>query len=107
MAKQLRAKKGGEIGMNGELYAGGTFLPNTQLSKMAKSARRSALRKVEIEPYKWVEAREGLRPIFGLFSYKPEAHPEMRDRINPAMFDIPQLDSLYEAWMRGERWVAV
>lgn len=30
-----RAKKGGEIGMNGEFYKGGSFLPSTQLPKQS------------------------------------------------------------------------
>jgi hypothetical protein len=30
-----RAKKGGEIGMNGEFYKGGLFLPSTQLPKQS------------------------------------------------------------------------
>ena len=32
-----RAKRGGEIGKNGEFYAGGTFLPSTTLGKMTSS----------------------------------------------------------------------
>ena len=37
MHAMTRAKRGGEVGMNGEFYAGGTFLPNTKLGKMARS----------------------------------------------------------------------
>lgn len=37
MTTMTRAKRGGEVGMNGEFYAGGTFLPNTKLGKMARS----------------------------------------------------------------------
>ena len=37
MITAKRAKVGGEIGKNGEFYAGGTFLPNTTLAKMTKS----------------------------------------------------------------------
>ena len=37
MNAATRAKAGGEVGMNGEFYAGGTFLPNTKLGKMARS----------------------------------------------------------------------
>jgi hypothetical protein len=37
MATATRAKAGGEVGMNGEFYAGGTFLPNTKLGKMSLS----------------------------------------------------------------------
>lgn len=99
---QKRATKGGETGMNGEFYAGGTYLPRTSLTKMAKASKRAGSRKVEIEPFKWVEAREGFRPIFGQFPYKPESHPEMRDR-GPG---YRHLDSLYTAWIDGGRWVA-
>jgi hypothetical protein len=34
-----RAKQGGEIGINGERYAGGTFLPSTRLPKRGAGAR--------------------------------------------------------------------
>lgn len=37
MTTATRAKRGGQVGMNGEFYAGGTFLPNTKLGKMARS----------------------------------------------------------------------
>lgn len=37
MTGMKRAKVGGEVGKNGEFYAGGTFLPNTTLGKMARS----------------------------------------------------------------------
>jgi hypothetical protein len=37
MTTATRAKVGGEIGKNGEFYAGGTFLPSTTLTKMARS----------------------------------------------------------------------
>jgi hypothetical protein len=112
---QKRAKAGGEIGMNGETYAGGTFLPRTQLSKMAKASRRSGSRKVEIEPFKWVEARDGFRPILGKFPYHPAKHLEMKGRIcwtalwgcsaQDAEQTVATLDALHAAWMQGERWV--
>jgi hypothetical protein len=37
MTTATRAKVGGEIGKNGEFYAGGTFLPSTTLTKMSRS----------------------------------------------------------------------
>jgi hypothetical protein len=37
MTTATRAMRGGEVGMNGEFYAGGTFLPNTKLGKMSTS----------------------------------------------------------------------
>lgn len=39
MTTAKRAPKGGTIGINGLQYAGGTFLPSTQLAKMDKSTK--------------------------------------------------------------------
>lgn len=46
-----RATKGGQIGMNGEYYNGGQFLPNTTLPKGAPTAKQieSAERKAKQE----------------------------------------------------------
>lgn len=52
-----RAPSGGTIGMNGEHYAGGEFLPSTTLSKGApKSKYKQGSGKQEIENYKWAAA---------------------------------------------------
>jgi hypothetical protein len=101
---QTRAKRGGETGKNGEQYAGGTFLPTTTLGKMAKRTICKGPRRVQIERFVWVDAREGFRPIFDQFPYAPEAHPQMRERVNPAYVDVPRLDTLYALWAQGERW---
>jgi hypothetical protein len=37
-----RAKKGGQVGLNGEFYKGGTFLPNTRLPKQGSSKHSAA-----------------------------------------------------------------
>jgi hypothetical protein len=55
MTTATRAKVGGEVGMNGEFYAGGTFLPNTKLGKMSRS-----------KPTGNRPARTILNPVFGL-----------------------------------------
>lgn len=61
---QTRAKKGGQIGKNGEFYAGGTFLPTTQLSKMTRPTVQRGSGKQQIEPYKWEVAPEGKKSLF-------------------------------------------
>ena len=61
---QTRAKKGGQIGKNGEFYSGGTFLPTTQLSKMARPAVSKGTGKQEIEPFKWEVAPEGKKSLY-------------------------------------------
>ena len=55
MITATRAKRGGQVGMNGEFYAGGTFLPNTKLGKMARN-----------KPAGNRPARTILSPVFGL-----------------------------------------
>jgi hypothetical protein len=55
MTTATRAKVGGEVGINGEFYAGGTFLPNTKLGKMSRS-----------KPTGNRPARTILDPVFGL-----------------------------------------
>lgn len=59
-----RARAGGERGMNGEMYAGGQFLPNTQLPKRCPAARRGGPRRALIEPGVLAEIPEGQNAIF-------------------------------------------
>ena len=59
-----KAKKGGEIGANGEFYKGGQFVadnPNTAKGMAEKKGQR----KIQIEPYKWVLAGALELPIMG------------------------------------------
>jgi hypothetical protein len=51
--QQTRAMKGGEYGQNGEFYAGGTFLPNTQLAKTVKRGKAQRIGKRQILPFVW------------------------------------------------------
>jgi len=62
-----RAKAGGQVGMNGETYKGGQFLPNTQLPKQGGAPRSKAKRSnlALIEPGVLVDADEGQVAIFG------------------------------------------
>jgi hypothetical protein len=66
MTTQKRAKQGGEIGKNGEHYAGGTFLPSTTLTKMGRTVAKGS-GKVQIQPYMWV-ASEGRKSLFEAFT---------------------------------------
>lgn len=63
------AATGGQVGVNGSFYLGGQFLPNSEMTvKGAKQVqKRTAPRKVEVEPYKWVESREGMLPLYRRF----------------------------------------
>lgn len=54
-----RAKKGGEMGANGEWYEGGKFLNTVPENAKREGSVKAKPRKIEIEPYKWVLAPEG------------------------------------------------
>ena len=59
-----RAKKGGELGANGEWYEGGKFIATTERPK-SQAEIRKATRKQETAPYVWEVAPEiGLVAIF-------------------------------------------
>lgn len=58
-----RAAKGGEVGVNGEFYEGGKFLPrNPERPRQDCSGNRKA-RKIQIEPYVWIEAPAGFAAL--------------------------------------------
>lgn len=64
MTDKTRAKKGGEIGANGEFYKGGTFIAKTDRPK-GQPVRHKKTGKQEIEPFVWVlPPFEGARSIF-------------------------------------------
>ena len=67
MTTKTRAQAGGEIGINGERYDGGQFLPSsphTIKGEMKKSNARKGSGKQEIAPYKWEVAPDGMVSIF-------------------------------------------
>lgn len=49
---QARAKKGGEIGANGEFYEGGKFIAKTEKPK-SQAEIRKATRRQNVYPYVW------------------------------------------------------
>ncbi|APQ14653.1 hypothetical protein BJP27_24070 (plasmid) [Pseudomonas oryzihabitans] len=62
-----RAKPGGEIGVNGFFYKGGTFLPSTQLPPQGSQGRTTRVRTLLVEPGVRAEAPEGYEAIFGSY----------------------------------------
>ena len=59
-----RATKGGQVGVNGEFYEGGKFLPSTKQPKRPGSARRGGGRCL-IEPGVFADAPEGKGSVMG------------------------------------------
>lgn len=108
-----RAKRGGQVGMNGEQYAGGQFLPSTEMPKQAPTARRiAAPRKVQIERYVWVEGRADARPIFGLIvGTVAQEQGGIVSRFEPGIRHYGEtvngqsVDTLIARFNNGERWL--
>jgi hypothetical protein len=108
-----QAAKGGEVGANGEFYAGGRFV-NTiaENPKIAGSKPRKA-RKVEIEPYVWVIAEPGQASIYqrlaGIFGRTDDAgrmviqvSQQTLDYYRETLAGVQDLADRYNA---GERWL--
>lgn len=106
-----RAQKGGEIGANGERYAGGTFLPRTRLPKRGAAAGRGTGR-VLIAPGVFGVAPDGMRAIFagirsvvvvagdGTISPLPASHPFWA--ADPEYREVVGADCVL--WNAGERF---
>lgn len=108
---KTRAKRGGEVGMNGEFYAGGTFLPNTKLGKMARS-KPAGSGKVEIEPFVWVasEGRKSLyRAIAGLVGSIGRDGIAVANQNDTALRYLgvsrEQAQEMCDRYNNGERWL--
>lgn len=63
----VRAKKGGEIGANGEFYEGGKFIATTDRSKGEAKRKVKKTGRREIAPYVWeMQPTPESYPIFSL-----------------------------------------
>jgi hypothetical protein len=112
---QKRAMAGGEIGMNGESYKGGEFLPNTQLASQHKDRKIAAkARKMEYEPYKWDFA-----PVAGMIAIYPQLSGNYGkynraantfEVFTPYVSNLPadqqaKATDLVNRYNAGERWI--
>jgi hypothetical protein len=106
--KANRAAKGGETGMNGEFYPGGTFLPNTTLGKMARGAKGGA-GKQEVAPYTWeVAPAAGMVSLYRQFSALVTRDGQVNAQAAAHYgYTVETLSKMYAAWRAGIRWVAV
>jgi len=112
-----RSPKGGTIGMNGERYEGGQFLPSTTLPKMTPAQQKAATRKQEIAPYTWeVAPSPELRSIYRLIAGTYAKWKEFGVSFEPFLPFIERCEEQYpdfnratyinliERWNNGERW---
>jgi hypothetical protein len=108
---QKRAKKGGEVAVNGEFYEGGKFIATTNHKKVEGS--KLSTKKQEIAPYKWEVSESGMKSIFAtwksLWSWDRSTGRAIRHTTaNPEYFGIEVLNEAAqwaEKWNNGERWI--
>jgi hypothetical protein len=114
-----QAPKGGTVGINGEHYAGGQFLPNTTLPKRRQTtAKRTGPRRELIAPYTWEERPEGMRSLYALIAgdYATVGTVLTRYEIGIANYGetvkrdgliYGTVDELIARYNNGERWIAI
>lgn len=110
-----QAPAGGTVGMNGEFYAGGQFLPNTELPKRPAQAKPkyTGPRREMIAPYTWADRPEGMRSIYSaIVGTECEVTRDGIMRrfagLNPAYrrdeWHGHAIDDLIARYNAGERW---
>ena len=110
-----RATTGGEYGMNGEFYAGGQFLPNTELPKRGGKINPRATRKQEIAPYVWEVAPNGEQSIYTIITGSwakwkefgkvlEPYHPYIKVMQHKGVDCQPYL-IMIDRWNAGDRWL--
>jgi hypothetical protein len=106
-----RAKAGGEIGVNGERYEGGQFLPSTTLPKQAPTSRKAGTGKREIAPYVWEVAPEGKQSIYSRFSHLwqiTDGKAAVIDNAQALAYykrSAEEVQAAADQWNAGERWM--
>ena len=116
---KTRAQAGGEIGINGEYYNGGQFLPSSPMTikgEMKKTNSRKGSGKVEVAPYKWEVAPEGMRSIFtaigGIvarynWDTSKMEYADNQQAENYFGYTSEEVLDLIEKFNNGEKWMAV
>lgn len=106
-----RAKIGGQVGANGELYKGGQFIAQTEKPKA--QSRRPGTRRSLIWPGQWAVTPEGKIAIFSAireFVYLAEVNwlkikPNMTDSILEAFGESREsLQAKIDRLHSGEAW---
>lgn len=108
---QVRAKKGGEFGANGEWYEGGKFInTNPVYSKSHKPSRSTG--KQEVAPYVWEVAPAGMvslyRQFAGVFGKVVNGTAILTCSDQTLAYyrqTRESIQAMIDRWNSGERWV--
>lgn len=109
----MQAKTGGQVGLNGEFYKGGQFLPSTTLPKMQQGKIVEKPTRQEVAPYVWELTPEpGLKSIYRMI--RPFVTVNTDGTLSPLQKQQPfdwygvekeQVKNLCERWNDGETWI--
>ena len=109
-----RAKKGGELGANGEWYEGGKFLNTIPENRKREGSQPKGSGKSEIEPFVWSVGPDGmvsiyrqLAGVFGKVVNGVMVVSTSQQTLNYFGRTIEEVDSLAARWNAGERWLSV
>lgn len=113
MPTKKQAKKGGELGANGEWYKGGSFINTIPENPKNHQKTLKSSHKQEIEPYVWevnsnVELNSLYRQLAGIFAKLKDgkmifcANDQVLKYYNKTQEEI---DNMIEKYNNGIRWV--
>ena len=113
---KTRAQAGGEIGINGEYYKGGQFLPSSPMTIKGevKNTNGQGTRKEEIAPYVWeIAPAYNLRSIYTWIAgtvaswkvWQVELELSNLDALNYVGLTEEEANELVEKWNAGYRWI--
>jgi len=111
---KTRATTNDEIGINGDTYAKGQFLPSSPLTVKGeiKSNKVIGTRKEEIAPYVWEVAPVGMTSIFtkigGIFGKVVNGKFVINTNGNTLAYfkkSLQEVEELANRWNNGERWI--
>ena len=107
MTTKRQAKKGGEVGANGEWYQGGQFIAQADMPK-TKPVKKSG--KQQVAPYKWEIPADGMWSIWDRIgnAFGGWANWDKKDTIiiYPPFVNTPSA-KMVELWNQGERWLSI
>ena len=100
-----QAPKGGCIGVNGEFYEGGKFLPSTEKPK--RHGSRKLTGKQEIEPYVWSLPPAGYDSIYEALRGMVDVNFNLNNvAIDYYQEDASAVKSYADLYKSGWRWIA-
>ncbi len=107
-----RAKKGGELGANGEFYEGGKFINTVAHNPKTEGSKPKRVSKVEIEPYVWVLNTEHRTSIYRILAgiFGKVINGVMVINTNAQVLNytgrtLAEVTELANRYNMGERWL--